>query len=47
MGLGIPEQVIELAEGFGDQLAVVDVQARTARSTAACLRSRPHLAGGC
>lgn len=47
MGLGIPEQVIELVEGFGDQLAVVDVQARTARSTAACLRSRPHLAGGC
>lgn len=47
MGLGIPEQVIELVEGFGDQLAVVDVQARTARSTSACLRSRSHLADGC
>ena len=36
MCLGIPGQVIELLDGYGGQLALVDVSGALARSTSEC-----------
>ena len=36
MCLGIPGQVIEMLEGYGGQLALVDCPAPDARSTSGC-----------
>ncbi len=44
MCLGIPGQVVELVEGFGDQLALVDVQGARRRINIGMLDSPP--AGG-
>ena len=40
MCLGIPGQVVEMVEGYGGQLALVDVQGARRGSTSAC-SSRP------
>ena len=36
MCLGIPGRVVELVDGYGGQLALVDVEGASARSTSAC-----------
>jgi hydrogenase assembly chaperone HypC/HupF len=41
MCLGIPGQVVELVEGFGDQLALVDVQGAWRRINIGMLDSPP------
>ena len=40
MCLGIPGQVVGMLEGYGDQLALVDVAGNTARSTSGCCPTR-------
>jgi len=42
MCLGIPGQVVEMVEGFGDQLALVDVQGARRRINIGMLDSPPE-----